>query len=337
MKAPILSICIPTYNRAHHLVSALESILYQLKDAPELSSQVEVVVSDNASIDNTKEVVLHYQSLIPKLIYSRNEENLGPDLNVLRAVEHATGTYGWYLGDDDTIVNGALRTIVKICKDETFDIGGVNIEELTERSDWRKLRVYTEGDIIETTNSNEYYFKGYCRGILSALLFRRDPWLQVVRRDNIIETCLYYETALCLLGRSQKQFFIQKPMIMAGSECRWAENGGELFTYINFNATRRRMLEYGFDTERVKEELRRSEKQLPLFLLRAKGHGLPCTSKNLRFIWTNMRQKGSISLVVASLIFFIPNLIIRFIREDRKYIQLHVLLLKRFLTADSSK
>jgi glycosyltransferase involved in cell wall biosynthesis len=332
MKNPILSICIPTYNRAHYLENALDSILCQLQEDPELSSLVEVVVSDNASPDNTKALVERYQPLIPLLTYSRNAENVGPDRNVLRAVECATGIYGWYLGDDDTIVNGALRAIVEICRDQTFDIGGVNIEELTETSDWRKHRVYTPDDIIKTTDPNEYYLKGYCRGVLSALIFRREPWLQVVRREDIIETCLYYETVLAVLGRSNRQFFVQKPMIMAGSECRWAENGGELLTYINFNLTHRRMLEYGFDVERTETELRRSERQLILFLLRAKGRGLPLTFKNLLFIWKNVRQAGLARLVLSSLIFFIPNPVIRFIRDSRKYLKL-----RATLTADNSK
>jgi glycosyltransferase involved in cell wall biosynthesis len=321
MNHPILSICIPTYNRAHYLENALLSILYQFKDDPELASQVEVVVSDNASPDNTKALVERYQSRIPRLTYNRNEENVGPDRNVLKAVECASGTYGWYLGDDDTIVNGALRTIVDLCQDQTYDIGGVNIEELAATSDWKKRRVYTQDDIIVTTDPNEYYFKGYCRGVLSALIFRREPWLQVVRPQNIIATCLYYETVLAVLSRSHKQFFVQKPMIMAGSECRWAENGGELFTYINFNIMRRRMLAYGFNTQGVEAELRQSEKQLPLYLLRAKGRDLPLTFKNLRFMWSNVRQAGFVRLVLASLIFFVPNSIVRFVRDSHKFIR----------------
>ncbi|OGG85496.1 hypothetical protein A2392_03350 [Candidatus Kaiserbacteria bacterium RIFOXYB1_FULL_46_14] len=320
MKTPILSICIPTYNRAHHLANALESILCQLEDSHELSPLVEVVVSDNASLDDTRSVVLHYQSLIPNLIYSRNEENIGFDYNTLRAVQSATGTYCWYLGDDDIIINGALNVVVGICRDLTFDIGGTNIELLTKESDWKKRRIYTPDDTVVMHDPNKYYFNGYCQGTLSALIFRRDSWLEVVPKDNFIEGWLYYETVLCLLGRSQKQFFISKPMIMAGDDCRWAENGGELFTYINSNAVRRRMLDWGFDISRMKEELRRNEKQLPLFLLRAKGHGLPITLKNLRFIWINMHHVGLVYLIWASLIFFIPNPIIRLIRDARKHV-----------------
>lgn len=48
---PLLSICIPTYNRAEYLAKSLDTLVC----LPEFnSSEVEVVISDNASTDNTQ-------------------------------------------------------------------------------------------------------------------------------------------------------------------------------------------------------------------------------------------------------------------------------------------
>lgn len=318
MQTPLLSVCIPTYTRAHHLKNALESILHQLKDSPNLVPLIEVVVSDNASTDNTSEIVTHYKNLIPNFVYSRNNQNIGFDLNTLNAVKHATGTYCWYLGDDDTIVNGALKTVVEICKVHTPDIGGTNLEALTGKSDWKKVRTYSPDDIIVMNDFKQYYYNGYCQGTLSALLFRRDKWLEVVPHKNFIEGWLYYETVLRLLGRSKKQFFVKKPTVMAGADCRWAENGGELFTYLNSNTIRRRMLTWGFDTSYIKDELLRSEQQILIFLLRAKGHGLRCTLANLRFMWINMYNLSPIKIFLALLIFITPNSFVRLVRDSLK-------------------
>jgi abequosyltransferase len=58
MKAPKISICIPTYNRARLLEEAIKSILSQTTD---ISSEIEICVSDNCSTDNTELVIKKLQ------------------------------------------------------------------------------------------------------------------------------------------------------------------------------------------------------------------------------------------------------------------------------------
>ncbi len=96
---PRISILIPTYNRAHYLVHALESALAQ--DYPNF----EVVVSDNASTDGTREVVARYLA-DPRLRYYRNPENLGIGANWTKLLyDYAQGDYGKCLPDDDYLVD----------------------------------------------------------------------------------------------------------------------------------------------------------------------------------------------------------------------------------------
>lgn len=52
--SPILSITIPTYNRAQYLKENLEAILKQITD---YASKIEIIVNDNASTDNTSSVI----------------------------------------------------------------------------------------------------------------------------------------------------------------------------------------------------------------------------------------------------------------------------------------
>ncbi len=106
---PLLSICIPTYNRAELLRSALYSVVRQ---AAELNGQVEVVVSDNCSPDHTPEVLAWAQTLGPVRSH-RNAENVGFGRNFLRlAQELAEGEYCWVLGDDDVLCEGAVAELV---------------------------------------------------------------------------------------------------------------------------------------------------------------------------------------------------------------------------------
>jgi glycosyltransferase involved in cell wall biosynthesis len=96
---PKVSIMIPTYNRAHYLADAIDSSLAQ--DYPNF----EVIVSDNASTDDTVEVIRKYLS-DPRFRYYRNEENLGSGPNAARLLyEFAQGEYAKFLPDDDYLVD----------------------------------------------------------------------------------------------------------------------------------------------------------------------------------------------------------------------------------------
>ncbi len=71
MQTPLLSICIPTYNRAEYLEKSLDSLVNQ-----ENFSQIEVVISDNASTDATSDVCRKFTERYPNIFYYRNEENI---------------------------------------------------------------------------------------------------------------------------------------------------------------------------------------------------------------------------------------------------------------------
>ncbi|MBU2643492.1 glycosyltransferase [bacterium] len=103
----LISICIPTFNRSLLLTEALNSI--EINTAGR--TDVEVVISDNGSQDNTEAVVDGFRNRIPNLRYYRNSENIGPVKNLRKVVEHARGEYVWMLADDDVIVEGALSIL----------------------------------------------------------------------------------------------------------------------------------------------------------------------------------------------------------------------------------
>jgi len=105
---PLLSLCIPTYNRAPLLEPMLQSLCRQ---CAAFGDQVEIVVSDNASTDATRAAVDAASSVAP-IRYFRNDENVG-SRNFLLAVARASGEYAWVLGDDDLVLEGGLRTVLE--------------------------------------------------------------------------------------------------------------------------------------------------------------------------------------------------------------------------------
>lgn len=108
-KQPLLTISIPTYNRS----SFLEQNLKQLsKVADGLWDEIELIVSDNASTDNTQDVVEKAILRGVPVKYVRNTENIGSDLNIAQAFNLATGKYVVIMGDDDLFVEGALSILL---------------------------------------------------------------------------------------------------------------------------------------------------------------------------------------------------------------------------------
>ena len=71
-------------------------------------NEVEVCISDNASDDNTKEIVQRFQKDI-KIKYLRNNENLGFARNAIKTVSSASGEFSWLIGDDDLITPNAFK------------------------------------------------------------------------------------------------------------------------------------------------------------------------------------------------------------------------------------
>lgn len=110
----LLSIAIPTYNRASFLEKLLTNVLAQ---ARELKGEVEVCVSNNGSTDNTEEIINKFKEKYPDLIkYNQNKENLGLDRNLLKVMEMSSGDFVWTIGDDDNIVDNGLAEVVNLIK-----------------------------------------------------------------------------------------------------------------------------------------------------------------------------------------------------------------------------
>ena len=107
---PLLSISIPTYNRAAYLEASLAQLRSEL--ANEASGLVEIVVSDNASPDNTPAVVAHAVQHGLAIRYIRNPENIGSDANIAQCFNQAKGQYVIIMGDDDLFVDGALADLL---------------------------------------------------------------------------------------------------------------------------------------------------------------------------------------------------------------------------------
>ena len=115
---PLLTLAIPSYNRSANLALLLRMIAPQLAELP----QIELIVSDNASPDDTEQVMQVFLREGLRCRYIRNETNIGADPNFLQCYDQAKGKYVWIFGDDDVLFPGALAHIVGYLQRDEVDI-----------------------------------------------------------------------------------------------------------------------------------------------------------------------------------------------------------------------
>jgi hypothetical protein len=108
--APLLTIAIPTFDRAAFLKETLEMFSRELRQLAR--EDVEILVVDNASTDSTGAVCETLRGALPLLNYVRNTTNIGVEQNILRCSQTSRGMFTWIFGDDDRVETGAIATIV---------------------------------------------------------------------------------------------------------------------------------------------------------------------------------------------------------------------------------
>lgn len=113
---PVLSIVIPTYERADELQVTVQSIASQLKDG--LEDKVELLISDNGSGSETVGVIQALADRHPCLGYMLNARDEGGFFNLFAAPWRARGRYTWTFGSDDALLEGGVASVVSILERE---------------------------------------------------------------------------------------------------------------------------------------------------------------------------------------------------------------------------
>ena len=113
LRPPVLSICVPTFNRARYLDCLLADLVAHIG---ELGYSYELLIGDNASEDDTADVVRRYEGQLA-LRYIRRPENVGGFHNLSQLFRSAQGRYLVYLADDDLLIPGALGSHISYLED----------------------------------------------------------------------------------------------------------------------------------------------------------------------------------------------------------------------------
>jgi len=218
----LLTIGIPTYNRA----KALERLLDRIVPACDLLN-IDVLVSDNCSTDTTPAVLEKYKKF-KCLRCVRNSSNLGFDGNLLSVISNASGDFLWWLGDDDNIAVEHLANVKNLLQEHP----SVNLFFVNYMHNLPRNKHKTSGTTLQCkTLSAQQYADRYLHK--ATLISTNILNLAAVRNLHINQACVskgWINLHLLLLFVDQikekngQVIVIKNPVISQGIE----EDGGSV-------------------------------------------------------------------------------------------------------------
>ena len=182
----ILSVCIRTYNQERFVANALDGVLMQKTSFP-----FEIIVSDDFSTDETRDILLKYQREYPDRIrLILGEKNVGGPSNLRRVIEASTAKYVTCLDGDDYYTDRyKLQKQVKFLdENERYAACFHNVMNLNDKTGARSL--FLPLDFPEEVDAKDVISKKWFLPIHSVVM-RRDfiafpEWYEEVMNDDYV-------------------------------------------------------------------------------------------------------------------------------------------------------
>ena len=202
-----LSIAIPTYNRKFFLEKTVLSFLNQI------CSDVEIVISDNHSTDDTQKYLNQLQHTYPFINVVYQTHNQGIDVNILTVLEHCRGEYVFFFGDDDLLPCDGLKEILTEINHCSFDLICLNHQPLKE-----SIAEIGEPFLPEKRiefSDGEKFFKYVGLGFLSSLIIKRERAISFTKSVQIGKESAHLEIAARVALSSKKLLYLGTLSVLA--------------------------------------------------------------------------------------------------------------------------
>lgn len=147
---PFFSIILPTYNRSSFIPQAIDSVLGQI------FTDWELIIIDDGSTDNTKQVVGKYNDERIKYIYQENQERSAARN---KGIEKSSGEYICFLDSDDYYLENHLQEFNFRVKTDNFPVAFL-FSEMSFKADNK----------IITSSSDKFTYKNNCEFIIQKVI-----------------------------------------------------------------------------------------------------------------------------------------------------------------------
>ncbi len=201
---PKVSVIIPTYNRANLLPRAIKSVLNQTYP------NFEIIIVDDGSTDNTKNVVTEFQKKDNRIKYFYQTHFGGPPKPLNLGIHNAIGEYVTFLGSDDEFSPRYLEKLLKPFEssEKNIDVTSCNVLIIDERS-----KVLKEISKPKNTN-NEYIIKTSLTHnyIFGNIFVKRKMFEKVGFFDENLKICEDFDMWIRLAKSGCKFRFVYEPL-----------------------------------------------------------------------------------------------------------------------------
>ncbi len=203
MKSPLVTVVISTYNRAHLLKRAINSVLRQT------FTDFELIIVNNASTDNTEEIINIFKAKDNRIEYIAHDKNMGGPAARNAEIKVAKGMYIALLDDDDEWLETKLEKQVQCMDKASKDVGLIYvgteiIDNLTGRI-LKKQMPQHKGDVYQRL------LLGTILGSVSSVLIRKECFLKVGMFDEELTSCQDWDMWLRI---SQEYLFDYVPEVL---------------------------------------------------------------------------------------------------------------------------
>jgi len=228
-----LSICIPTYNQAKSINALLDGLVLQY------TSEIEIIIRDDSTNDETKKIVQKFQDAIPIRYYRGQREGL--DSAIIFLTSQALGEFVWWIGDD-VISPLAIKKILTILdKNQNISFLWINSSNIYDSN---KLTCTNEDSkfFIDKNDVLRRLDIGLL-GFITATIFKREVGVRCLedakKHIDSAFVCMYIVLYVISRGRSSyyagESFFSSYPK--PPGEVRWYDQtqvfGISLFKIVN--------------------------------------------------------------------------------------------------------
>jgi abequosyltransferase len=238
-----LSICIPTYNRAAYLGAAISSAIEQINRCAN-PQEVELVIYDNHSTDDTAAVVAQFARDFANLRYAERDVNVGCDRNIVEVGELSSGEYFWILGSDDTLPPGAVDIVIRTIDEMQPDLilGDANDCDVEMnktgylkflKCDAREFHFDRTEDVTDFLQSASMTASLF--GYLTSMVFKRSTWDQLpLARYTLGSAYVQVFRALDVVcHRNSKMAYIAQPIANnRRNNCNYQAEFGDVQRYL---------------------------------------------------------------------------------------------------------
>lgn len=251
MENKILTIGIPTFNGSKYIRESIESVITQVAD--KYSNLVEILVSDNASTDDTGSIINEYiRKNKITITYVCNTVNIGYDGNVDNLFKQARGEFVWLLGDDDFLADGAITKFFEvITKHKDLSVILLSVQFLDIVTGKTNQMVKFDKDYLCLDGDDFFQKCEWGPAALSSLIIRKVEWNLQPLAKYFGTQWIHLAAIVHILSTHKPSYVVSNIMVVVRvSNDRWEGHfGNQLLVAFSYLGILKEMMGLGYKAE----------------------------------------------------------------------------------------